>query len=80
MCGPPVSGVGRAVRMCGYRVVGRGNERVMSTSTLFGAKGLKAGSCIVVAGAMVARGGISMEENTALPGSRKKVIAERPHQ
>jgi hypothetical protein len=29
---------------------------------------------------MVARGGISMEENTALPGSRKKVIAERPHQ
>ncbi len=76
MYGSPVTGIGRAVRMCGYPVAGRDKEQVMSTSSPFGVKDPKVGNCIAGVGILVARGGTGMVETTALRGSRKKVIAE----
>jgi hypothetical protein len=49
-------------------------------SSLFGVKVQEAGSCIAVAGVMVARLGMNMEATTVLPGSTKKVIAEISNQ
>lgn len=48
----------------------------MSTSSLFGVKDPKVGNYIEGAGIPVAGGRTGMVETTALPGSRKKVIAE----
>jgi len=62
--------------MCGYPVAGRDKEQGMSTSSPFGVKDPKVGSCIVVGGVPVARIGIGKGEVTVLLVSRKKVIAE----
>lgn len=62
--------------MSGYLVAGSDKGQVTSMPNLFGVRGPKVGSCIVVGGVPVARVGIGREVTTVLRVSRKKVIAE----